>query len=72
MEDPNNSVFLDEGFQRTLATGGVCVSIAIMSLFSVFLAFLFGLVSMWLIWRKEGDSLIELFRRIIDKSAETQ
>lgn len=72
MNDQNQSVFLDEGVQRTLATAGVCLAISVMSFFSVICSLFFGLVAMWLIWKKEEDSLLSSIRRMFDKNVETQ
>lgn len=72
MTEKNQTVFLDEGVQRTLSTCGVCFAISTMSIFNVICALLFGIVAMWLIWRKEGDSLISSIRQLFDKKPEAQ
>lgn len=72
MNDGNQSIFLDEGVQRTLATCGVCFAISAMSIFSVLCALLFGVVSMWLIWKNEEDSLISLIRQLFDRKGQSQ
>lgn len=72
MTDEKRSVFLDEGVQRTLATSGVCLAISTMAFFNVFCSLFFGLIAMWLIWKKEEDSLILSIRRLFDKNPKAQ
>lgn len=68
MTEKNQTESIDYGLQRTLSTYGVCLAVSTMSIFNVLCALSFGIVSMWLIWRKEGDALISSIRQLFDKN----